>query len=137
MKEKDIIGIALVHENCPICAKKINEHIMMNSILTEENAKEIKSFHNKSIRYSKEPCDKCKEYKKQGFIFIEVDESKTEDKNNPYRTGNIWVIKKEAAKRIIINKDIINAGVSFIDMVVAKQLGLSIKEEILDEKLRS
>ena len=129
MKEKDIIGTALVHENCPICAKKINEHIIMNSRLTEKNAEEIKSLHNKSVGYSEEPCDECKELKKQGFIFIEVDESKTEDKSNPYRTGNMWVIKKEAAERIITNKDIIDAGVSFIDMIVAKQIGLNTKEE--------
>ena len=129
MKEKDIIGTALVHENCPICAKKINEHIMMNSTLTEKNAEEIKSLHNKSVGYSEEPCDECKEHKKQGFIFIEVDESKTEDKSNPYRTGNMWVIKKEAAERIITNKDIIDVGASFIDMIVAKQIGLNTKEE--------
>jgi len=129
MKEKDIIGTALVHENCPICGKKINEQIMMNSTLTEKNAEEIKSLHNKSVGYSEEPCDECKELKKQGFIFIEVDESKTEDKSNPYRTGNMWVIKKEAAERIITNKDIIDAGVSFIDMIVAKQIGLNTKEE--------
>ena len=129
MKEKDIIGTALVHENCPICGKKINEQIMMNSRLTEKNAEEIKSFHNKSVGYSEEPCDECKELKKQGFIFIEVDESKTEDKSNPYRTGNMWVIKKEAAERIITNKDIIDAGVSFIDIIVAKQIGLITKEE--------
>ena len=129
MKEKDIIGTALVHENCPICGKKINEQIMMNSTLTEKNAKEIKSLHNKSVGYSEEPCDECKELKKQGFIFIEVDESKTEDKSNPYRTGNMWVIKKEAAERIITNKDIIDVGASFIDMIVAKQIGLNTKEE--------
>ena len=129
MKEKDIIGTALVHENCPICGKKINEQIMMNSTLTEKNAEEIKSLHNKSVGYSEEPCDECKELKKQGFIFIEVDESKTEDKSNPYRTGNMWVIKKEAAERIITNKDIIDVGASFIDMIVAKQIGLNTKEE--------
>lgn len=129
MKEKDTIGTALVHENCPICAKKINEHIMMNSRLTEKNAEEIKSLHNKSVGYSEEPCDECKEYKKQGFIFIEVDKSKTEDISNPYRTGNMWVINKESAERIITNKDIINAGASFIDIVVAKQLGLNTEEE--------
>ena len=129
MKEKDIIGTALVHENCPICAKKINEHIMMNSTLTEKNAEEIKSLHNKSVGYSEEPCDECKEHKKQGFIFIEVDESKTKDKSNPYRTGNMWIIKKEYAERIIINKDIIDVGASFIDIVVAKHLGLNTKKE--------
>ena len=102
---------------------------MMNSILTEKNAEEIKSLHNKSVGYSEEPCDECKEHKKQGFIFIEVDESKTEDKGNPYRTGNMWVIKKEAAERIITNKNIINVGASFIDIVVAKQLGLNTKKE--------
>jgi hypothetical protein len=49
--------------------------------------------------YDKEPCDKCKEYMKQGIILISVRDG--EENQNPYRTGGWAVIKDEAVKRII------------------------------------
>lgn len=65
----------------------------------------------------KEPCDKCKEYMKQGSILIEVrDGEKGED---PFRTGGFWVLKKEAAERLGIT-----APVAFIQQTIAWSIGL-------------
>lgn len=36
------IGIALVHEICPICGKPMNEQILMNSVLSKKYANEWK-----------------------------------------------------------------------------------------------
>ena len=130
MKE-DILGVAIVHELCRICAKEMNEQIVMNQKLTEKNAAEIKSMHNKAIGYSEEPCDECKELMTKGFILIEYDEALTTEKNNPYRTGNMWVITGESgfevAERIGVDKDTIAIGYSLIDIKTAQNLGLSIK----------
>lgn len=49
----------------------------------------------------KDPCDKCKGYMEQGVILISVDEAKTDDPDNPYRTGNWCVIKDEAIRRMV------------------------------------
>ena len=126
MKE-DIFGVALVHELCRICAKEMNEQIVMNQSLTEKNAAEIKSMHNKAIGYSEEPCDECKELMSKGFIFIGYDSKLTTDMNNPYRTGNIWVITFDGAERIGVDKDAMKIGYSLIDIEDAQNLGLSIK----------
>ena len=126
MKE-DTLGVAIVHELCRICAKEMNEQIVMNQKLTEKNAAEIKSMHNKAIGYSEEPCDECKEHMTKGFILIEYDEALTEDKSNPYRTGNIWVITFDAAEKLGVDKDTIAIGYSLIDIETAQNLGLSIK----------
>lgn len=48
----------------------------------------------------RKPCNKCKEFMKQGIILISVDEIKTHDKTQPYRSGGWCVIKEDAAARI-------------------------------------
>lgn len=126
MKE-DTLGVALVHEICKICGKEVNEQIIMNQELTEKNAKNIKSMHNKAIGYSEEPCDECKELMTKGFILIEYDKTLTTDMHNPYRTGNIWGITFDAAEKLGVDKDIIAIGYSLIDIETAQNLGLSIK----------
>jgi len=126
MKE-DTLGVALVHELCKICGKEINEQIVMNQRLSEKNAKDIKAMHKKAIGYAKEPCDECKELMTKGYILIEYDEALTEDKSNPYRTGNIWVITFDAAEKLGVDKDTIAIGYSLIDIETAQNLGLSIK----------
>ena len=126
MKE-DIFGVALVHELCVICAKEMNEQIVVNQELSERNAAEIKSMHNKAIGYSEEPCDECKEFMTKGFVLIGYDSKLTTEKNNPYRTGNIWVITFDAAEKLGINKDTMEIGYSLIDIETAQNLGLSIK----------
>lgn len=47
------IGVALVHEICPICGKPMNEQILMNTVLSKKYAKEIENVNGKAIGYSK------------------------------------------------------------------------------------
>lgn len=126
MKE-DMLGVALVHELCKICGKEVNEQIVMNQRLSKKNAKDIKSMHKQAIGYAQKPCDECKELMTKGFILIGYDEALTEDKFNPYRTGNIWVITFDAAEKLGVGKDTMDIGYSLIDIETAQNLGLSIK----------
>ena len=128
MKE-DTLGVALVHELCRICGKEVNEQIVMNQKLTEKNATEIKSMHKKAIGYSEEPCDECKELMTKGYILIEYDEALTTEKNNPYRTGNIWVITFDAAKRMNMDKDTFENGYALIDEDITNKIGLHKTEQ--------
>jgi hypothetical protein len=50
--------------------------------------------------WDNEPCDKCKEYMKQGIILISV-KDKDEGKPNPYRTGGWIVVKEDWIRRTI------------------------------------
>lgn len=47
-----------------------------------------------------EPCEECKGHMTRGIILISVDESKSDDKNNPYRTGGWCVVSDDAIKRV-------------------------------------
>lgn len=83
---------------------------------------------NKPICMDKEPCDKCKGYMKQGIILIGVDEKKTTDMDNPYRTGRFAVIKEEAVRRMLkpgeLLEDICRKRVAFMPDEVFEMLGI-------------
>ncbi len=51
--------------------------------------------------WNMEPCDTCKGYMETGIILISVDESKTTDRANPYRTGGFCVIKEKVISEML------------------------------------
>ena len=51
--------------------------------------------------FDKHPCDKCQQWMQQGIILISVDERKSIDAQNPYRTGKFCVIKDDAMRRLL------------------------------------
>lgn len=117
----DNIEIALTR--CFICGE--DSDIVMNSILTKKHADSIKAMHGRVI--TKEPCFKCKEYMDQGIILITVDESKTDDISNPYRTGGFFVVKEEAVKGFLVEpmlSDVIKKRICFIEHHIARDFGL-------------
>ena len=72
------------------------------------------------------PCDECKKLMEQGIILISVDEKKTEDRNNPWRTGG-WVVMKEEAFARIFGGD----GTDFVDSVLKSRVCF-VPDEIWD-----
>ena len=119
------LEVSLCKEQCFICGKETEGPIIMNSLLTEKAANEVKQLHGKCIGYSEEICSDCKKLAEQGLIVLEIDASKSES-GNPYRTGNMWVIKSDCAlakdmKDFIINK--FGCEFVFVDKECAKQLG--------------
>ena len=55
----DKLGVSIVKYLCPICGKEADNGIIMNSLLTEENAKEVEKLHNKAIGYADHACKEC------------------------------------------------------------------------------
>lgn len=47
-----------------------------------------------------EPCAECQAFMRQGVILISVDEAKTEDMENPWRTGGWCVVRDDFIKRV-------------------------------------
>jgi hypothetical protein len=115
------IGIALIHELCPVCAKENNSSIIINSRLTEKMANYVKEQNGKTV-WSKEICPECKAMLNQGFVLIGAVQSKSEP-NNPYRSGNLWCIKRETAQKIF-GEELPEHGFAFIDVHDALEIGL-------------
>ena len=44
------IGVSIVKYLCPICGKEADNGIIMNSLLTETNAREVEKLNNISTR---------------------------------------------------------------------------------------
>jgi len=121
-ENKSYVGMA----NCFICGEV--KHLLLD--------KRLKNSLPQNAVYDKEPCDKCKEVMKEGIFFIGVKDGQTEEeKENPYRTGQILALKDEAVKKILhgdMLKDVLKKRLCYVEEAVLKQIGL-IKE---DGKLR-
>ena len=122
MKESTL-GVALVKKACPLCGVLSDGPIVMNSILSEERAKEVKALNGKTIGYSEEPCKECKSVMEQAFLIIGIVEAKTNDNSNPYRSGNQWGIRKEKALEMF-GEENCKKGACFMDVHIADKIGL-------------
>ena len=97
MSTKDDLGIALVKEICPICCKEQDGPMLMGTTFSKKKAEEINKLHGKVIGCSKKPCPECQSWIDKGAIFIiGINIEKTEDMNNPYRSGHIIGIKRDS-----------------------------------------
>lgn len=121
------LEVSIVKYLCPICGKVAEEGIIMNSLLTEKNAKAVKDLHNKTIGYTDHACSECKQYSKDAIFFIGIDEEKS-TKEEPYRTGQIVGVKptsslvKHCKDYIHILKD--GSKFCYISKNVGKSIGL-------------
>jgi hypothetical protein len=125
MKE-NVLGVALVKRACPACGALEDGEIVMNTVLTKNNADKVNELNGKAIGYMDKPCKNCSELIEKGFLLIGCIESLSDDPTNPYRSGHQWVITNEAAERMF-DKEMLKRGVAFIDVEVAKQLGFPIE----------
>jgi len=73
--------------------------------------------------YDHEPCDKCRDWMKQGIILISVQQGS--DQKNPYRTGGWVVVKEEAFKGIFRNsEEALKKRIAFVEDEVWDAVGL-------------
>ena len=130
VKMNNNLEVSLVKELCPVCGKEIDCPIILNSILTKNEAKKVKDLHNKVVGFAHHCCEKCSKYKDKVVFFVSIDESKSskDSLKNLYRTGKISGIKKEAdiiksfKDYIVTIKD--GTQLIFIDEKAGKNLGV-------------
>jgi hypothetical protein len=97
-------GVNPTIPTCFLCGKDKNEIILLGAAYKEEAP-----MH---MVFDKEPCDKCKEYMKQGIILISVRDGESGD--NPYRTGGWVVVKEEALKKVIDDPKLLEKRMMFV-----------------------
>lgn len=75
---------------------------------------------------NKEPCDKCKDYMKQGVILIEVRDGESGD--DPYRMGGYAVVSQQFIERVISTPELAQAmlkqRVAYIETSTWDMLGI-------------
>lgn len=72
------LEVSLVNYLCPICGEIAEEGIIMNSLLSEKAAKEVKNLHGKAVGYADHVCKECAKYKDNAIFLIGVDTRKSE-----------------------------------------------------------
>lgn len=117
-KAKKNQSVATTHELCPVCCKKMNENLLIHKRLGD-----LSKIDGQATGFASHPCPDCQVLADQGLIIIEVDEAKTYDEKNPWRTGRTAVIKREAAARIF-NIGLSRTPAIFLTMEATEKLGL-------------
>jgi hypothetical protein len=119
-------GLNPTISKCFVCGKSKDEIVLLGNAYKEEAPMEMV--------IDKEPCDKCKERMKQGIIFIGIRDGETDNKN-PYRTGELLVMKEEGLKGMDLTpeeeKNILKNRIMFIEQKYLKKMGFY---EALEEK---
>lgn len=104
---------------CFLCGEDKNEIILPGRLRDDAEAP-------RKCVWNYEPCDKCKEYMKQGIILISAKSGG--DTKNPDRTGGWVVVKEEAVKRIFTNvsiqEEVLKKRTCFVEDEAWDQIGL-------------
>lgn len=128
-KNNNHIGVAMIKEHCPACGNVFESGIAISQrVFQSEAGKEKfeKELQN-PIGIATEFCSECKEHAKKGIIFVGVDEEKTEDMKNPWRTALFAVVKESAVKKFISEpmlSQVLKVRMCYIDQNVAESIGL-------------
>ena len=99
---------------CFFCGKEKNEVALLGAAYQGEAPMRMV--------IDKVPCDWCQENMTKGIVLVEV-----EGQDEPRPTGGYWVIREEAARRILVGKvgeEILRKRLGFIDRETATKLGL-------------
>jgi len=107
-------GLNPVIPKCFFCGEDKKEVLLLGHLKNDEEAP-------RKCVFDYEPCDKCKEYMKQGVIFISVRNGTNKD--SPYRTGG-WALIKEKAAKEIFGDNIGESRVAFLEDDVWNKLKL-------------
>jgi hypothetical protein len=81
-------------EQCFTCMKDVGV------VLFGRMKGDVEAPRKVCLGHDSEPCEECKKHMEMGVILISVDESKSEDMNNPWRTGGWVVVKEDLIKRV-------------------------------------
>lgn len=108
---------------CFYCGKEDGTVVLLGRLPGDQEAP-------RQAVFTKEPCAECKEHMKQGIMLLEVLDGQSGD--NPRRTGRMWVITEDAARRLFhpeeVVEDVLKKRVAFLEESVATKLGLPKKE---------
>ncbi len=94
-------------ETCFLCGKDMG--VILFGKLTAQQKRMFEEAELSGTDPDKAPrsvslgniCDECQDHMKVGIILISVDEDRTTDPQNPYRTGGFCVVREEALERMI------------------------------------
>ena len=82
-------------EQCFICMKEVGV------VLFGELKGDVEAPRKVCLGPNSEPCAECKGWMEKGIILISVDESKSKDMQNPWRSGGFIVVTEDYVRRVL------------------------------------
>lgn len=91
------ITSALVHYACPVCCRLHDSQIISVKKAKGPQAQRIREMDGGVAGYTRHICQHCIDELAAngmigGYYIVETDDTKTLDKNNPFRTGRVVMI---------------------------------------------
>lgn len=117
---------------CYVCCREMAGDIL----IARDMRVDLSGLQDAVVGFSEEPCDRCKKLMEQGIIFVGIDPEKTDDPNDPYRSGDFSVIKETSKLFEVINEpertQLLQKRVCFIDYRLGYQLGVFRHTEFME-----
>ncbi len=108
-------GVNVSVEACSLCGKDTGNILLLGKLKDDKEAPRRSNIGN--------VCDECKgAYDKGAYLLIEVRDDEVGE--NPYRTGHIWWVTKEAGERWKLE-----SRTSYIEESAAEKMGFNTKQE--------
>lgn len=109
-------------EQCFVCMKDVGV------VMFGKMKGDVEAPRRVCLGPDSEPCDECKKLMEMGIILISVDESKTDDEQNPWRSGGWVVVKEDVIKRLELSEaheeQILNKRYAFLTDETWDMIGL-------------
>lgn len=129
MGKSDNQFVALTYKACPCCGKKDEKQ---SELLIHQRFEDLSKI-DKQITGFGTFCDECKEITTKAVACVVVDESKSDDMQNPYRTGNIFGLSEDWCHKALpesMCEQVLKKRMFFMPHTDAIQLGLPVKYEV-------
>ena len=107
-------------ERCFICGKDFGL-VLFGRMKNDEEAPREVCLGN--------VCDECKGIMKEGVFLIECDQDKSDDSNDPYRTGRVAALREDAFARMAGSEHPgLKSRVVYVEIGVFEKLGIECEE---------
>ncbi|MBU2177725.1 MAG: hypothetical protein KJ556_21745 [Gammaproteobacteria bacterium] len=124
MKLHKNFGLNPTIPTCFYCGGEKDELILLGAASKKITGQEQAPM--RGLVFDKAPCDQCKKHMEQGVILIGIDESRTHDKENPWRTGHFLVVSEAWVRRCVssdeLRDNILKQRVVFVPGEMAEQM---------------
>lgn len=89
--------VALTHRACPACTKPTEEEILLH-----KKMQDISHMHKQCVGIASKLCADCQKQANEndGVWVVGIDERQTTDRNNPFRTARVLLVKRTALERM-------------------------------------
>jgi len=118
--------VALVKRACRVCNNTEDAEILLatqyktNIEGQTEPVHDLKPYHRQVVGFLKDGmCKGCKEAYKGYYVCVGIIPSKSENMNNPFKTGEIMQVKKESEFGLyLLQQNFIKHDMCYVDQAV-------------------